>query len=142
MDRQFYIEQLLDHYQNPRNKGPLPDADVIMGGGNPGCGDVVTIYLKVDGEGRVERVTFEGEGCTISQAGASMVTEMMEGKPLAEIQAMGFDPIIDAMGREVVMTRFRCATLGIGVLKGAVDAYLRGERGGEPAPLPSTINQQ
>src|SRR5215475_10739527 len=81
VDRQEAIEFLLDHYQHPRNHGPLADADVTMPGGNPGCGDIVTIYLKVGASGdQVEKVTFEGEGCTISQAAASILTEMAEGK--------------------------------------------------------------
>ena len=77
MDRQSQIEFILDHYENPRNHGKLEDADVVSDGGNPGCGDIVTIYLKVDDQQRVEQVTFEGQGCTISQAAASLVTEMV-----------------------------------------------------------------
>lgn len=125
MDRQAYIELLLDHYENPRNRGKLADADVVLGGGNPGCGDIVTIYLKVDDQDRIEAVTFEGEGCTISQAGASVVTELVRGKPLSEIEAMDLDAIIDELGRDVVISRTRCATLGLGTVKGAIAEYRR-----------------
>ena len=69
MDRQDYIEIILDHYEHPRNKGRMEDADIQLGGGNPGCGDLITVYVKVGEDDRIERVTFEGEGCTISQAG-------------------------------------------------------------------------
>jgi nitrogen fixation NifU-like protein len=124
VDRQEAIEFLLDHYQNPRNRGPLEHADVTMPGGNPGCGDVVTIYLKVNERGdRVERVSFEGSGCTISQAAASILTEMVDGKPLAEIDEMDFNDMIDELGREVVNTRPRCATLALGTLKAAITKY-------------------
>ena len=124
MDRQEAIEFLLDHYQNPRNQGPLDPVDVTMPGGNPGCGDIVTIYLKVNDAGdRIEHVTFEGTGCTISQAAASILTEMVEGRPLAEIDDMDFNDMIEQLGREVVSTRPRCATLALGTLKAAITQY-------------------
>jgi nitrogen fixation NifU-like protein len=124
VDRQEAIEFLLDHYQNPRNHGPLDPVDVTMPGGNPGCGDIVTIYLKVNDAGdRIEHITFEGTGCTISQAAASILTEMVEGRPLAEIDDMDFNDMIDQLGREVVSTRPRCATLALGTLKAAVTQY-------------------
>lgn len=124
MDRQEAIEYLLDHYQHPRNQGSMNDADVTMPGGNPGCGDVVTIYLKINPAGdRVERVTFEGQGCTISQSAASILTEMVPGKSLDEIEEMDFNDMIDELGREVVSTRPRCATLALGTLKAALIKY-------------------
>ena len=123
MDRQEAIEFLLDHYQHPRNHGTLADADVEMPGGNPGCGDVVTIYLKVSDDDRIDRVTFEGSGCTISQAAASILTEMVDGRPLADVDEMDFNDMIDELGREVVNTRPRCATLALGTLKAAITKY-------------------
>ena len=123
MDRQEAIEFLLDHYQHPRNHGALADADVEMPGGNPGCGDVVTIYLKVSDDDRIDRVTFEGSGCTISQAAASILTEMVDGRPLADVDEMDFNDMIDELGREVVNTRPRCATLALGTLKAAIAKY-------------------
>ena len=124
MERQEAIEYLLDHYQNPRNHGAFAPVDVTMAGGNPGCGDVVTIYLKVSESGdQVGHVTFEGTGCTISQAAASILTEMVEGKPLAQIDEMDFNDMIDHLGREVVSTRPRCATLALGTLKAALTKY-------------------
>ena len=128
MDRQSQIEFILDHFENPRNHGKLEDADVVSDGGNPGCGDIVTIYLKVDDQERVEEVTFEGQGCTISQAAASLVTEMVTGKPLDEVLSLDYDAIIDELGREVVMSRPRCATLALGTVKAAASSYKRGER--------------
>jgi len=124
LDRQEAIEFLLDHYQNPRNHGAFEPVDVIMPGGNPGCGDVVTIYLKVDDAGdKIEHVTFEGTGCTISQAAASILTEMVDRKPLAEVDEMDFSDMIETLGREVVNTRPRCATLALGTLKAAITKY-------------------
>lgn len=128
MDRQSQIEFILDHYENPRNRGKIEDADVVSDGGNPGCGDVVTIYLKVDDANRVRQVTFEGQGCTISQAAASLVTEMVTGQPLDAVLDLDYDAIIDELGREVVMSRPRCATLALGTVKAAADSYKKGER--------------
>jgi len=127
VDRQSQIEFILDHYENPRNHGKFEGADVVSDGGNPGCGDVVTIYLKVDEQGQVEKVQFEGQGCTISQAAASLVTEMVTGKPLDAVLELDYDAIIDELGREVVMSRPRCATLALGTVKAAAASYKRGE---------------
>ena len=130
MDRQSQIEILLDHFNNPRNTTKLESPDVDLPGGNPGCGDVVRIYLKVDdGQDpqRVGEVAFEGSGCTISQAAASILMEMMNADrpPLDEILAMDFEDMVDVLGRETVSSRPRCATLALGTLKAAVKRYQR-----------------
>ena len=121
MDRSEYIEHLLDHYQNPRNKGRIDDADVQLGGGNPGCGDLITVYLKVDDDGRITKARFEGEGCTISQAGGSIVTEMIEGMTVEEVKALGTAVIKEEMGEDVVKSRVRCATLALGTVQAAIE---------------------
>ncbi len=124
MDRQEQIDFILDHYHQPRKQGILDPADVTMPGGNPGCGDVVTIYLNVDrATNRIAQVRFEGEGCTISQAAASILLENIEGQPLTAVDRLDYNDIIDELGREVVSTRPRCATLALGTLKAAVKKY-------------------
>ena len=120
MDRQAQIDFILDHYESPRHYGPLTDASIVQKGGNPGCGDVVTFYLKVDGGGRIADISFEGEGCTISQAASSIVTEMFTGKTLADVEATSSDAILDILGREIAGTRLKCATLGLNTTKEAV----------------------
>lgn len=117
MDRQEAIEFLVDHYQNPRNRGPIADADIHLAGGNPGCADHVEMYAKVGADGRVTDVSFEGEGCTISMAAASYVTELVRGMTLEEIDNLSFETLIDDLGREVVMARPTCATVALGTLK-------------------------
>ncbi len=117
MSRQEAIEFLVDHYQNPRNRGPLEDADVHLTGGNPGCSDRVEMYAKVGEDGRVEAVSFEGEGCTISMAAASYVTELVQGMTMEEVEALTFESLMDDLGREVVMARPTCATVALGTLK-------------------------
>ncbi|OIO93200.1 MAG: hypothetical protein AUK03_08565 [Anaerolineae bacterium CG2_30_64_16] len=120
MDRQTRIDFILDHYENPRHYGALPDATVTQQGVNPGCGDRVTIYLRVDGDERITAITFEGEGCTISQAGASIVAEMFTGKTLADVEGASAEFILEMFGREIAATRLKCATLGLNATKEAV----------------------
>ncbi len=128
MDRQTAIEYLLELYQNPEHKGHLDNPDVEVRGGNPGCGDIVTISMKVGEDGKAEEIMFEGEGCTISQAAAELVASRMEGASLQEIEQLEHDVIIDELGRDVVMSRPRCATLALGTLKQAVHEYRQGNR--------------
>jgi nitrogen fixation protein NifU and related proteins len=123
LDRQTAIEYLLELYENPEHRGSLEGSDVSVNGGNPGCGDVITMHLKVAPDGKVEAIRFEGEGCTISQAAAELVADRMEGASLEEIEEIKQDVIIDELGREVVMSRPRCATLALGTLKQAVQEY-------------------
>ncbi len=123
MERHQQIDRLVEHFESPRHYGPLSGADVVVTDSNPSCGDVVTIYLKVDGTGRIEQVQFEGEGCTISQASASILLERAHGKTLAEIEALDYNDLIDDLGREIVLTRVRCATLSLNALKSAIQKY-------------------
>jgi nitrogen fixation NifU-like protein len=125
MDRSEYIEYLLDHYQNPRHKHRMEGADVQLGGGNPGCGDLITIYLKVDENDRITEASFEGEGCTISQAGGSIIAEMLPGMSLSEIKEVGTGTMFEEMGEDIVKSRVRCATLALGTAQAAVDQLLK-----------------
>lgn len=123
MERQDYIDHILDHFQDPRNKHRMEDADIQLGGGNPGCGDLITVYLKVGEGDRVEAISYEGEGCTISQAGGSILTELVEGLTLDEVKALGTATMMEEMGEDVVKSRVRCATLALGTLQAAVKQY-------------------
>ncbi len=126
MNRQDFTDIFLEHYESPRNYGPLPEADVISVGTNPGCGDVITIYLRV-GDGNIaQRIQFEAEGCAISQGAASILLESIQNKPLAEIQAIDYNDLVDQLGRDIVLGRVKCATLGLSTLKQAIQQY--GER--------------
>lgn len=118
----------------------MEDANTQLGGGNPGCGDLITVYVKVGEDGRIERVTFEGEGCTISQAGGSIVTELAKGLSLDEVRDLGLSEIIDEMGEEIVKSRVRCATLALGTLQAAVEQFRR-DRERREAGLPPIEKQ-
>ena len=131
MDRQLQIQFLLDHYQRPRHRGALDDADVQMPGGNPGCGDVVTVYLKGGGDHQhIEGVSYEGEGCTISMAAASMLLEQVREEDLTmdQVLEMDYNEMIEKLGRQIVASRPKCATLGLGTLKAAIRRYQQDRR--------------
>ena len=131
LDRQMQIQILLDHYQRPRHRGALEDADVQMPGGNPGCGDVVTVYLKGAGDHEnIEDVSYEGEGCTISMAASSMLLEeVVEGNlTMDRVLEMDYNEMIEKLGRQVVASRPKCATLGLGTLKAAIRKYQKDKR--------------
>ncbi len=125
MDRQELMQFLLDHYENPRNYGSSDDADVVLKGGNPGCGDIITLFLKLDDDRRIEEISFEGEGCIISQAATSIITELVEGKTIEEVENMTSDLITDIIGKDLAMTRPRCTTLGITTVKLAIKEWRR-----------------
>ena len=128
MDRQEYIEILLDHYGHPRNRRVIEGADIDYTGGNPGCGDIIHMYATVDDTQRITDVAFEGEGCTISQAAASIVTEMVQGKTLDELEQMNYETLVEELGSEVVAPRIKCAVLALGTLKAGAQYYRRGRR--------------
>jgi len=113
---------LVDHFKRPRHKGTLEGAESSMPGGNPGCGDLVTMHLKADAEGRVEAVRFEGEGCSISQAAASILADRVNKThpTLEEVAEFPYEEMIEMLGKDVVGFRERCATLALGTLKMAV----------------------
>jgi nitrogen fixation NifU-like protein len=143
LDRQEYIEILLDHFENPRHKHRMEDASVDLGGGNPGCGDLIVMYLKIGDDERIESASFEGEGCTISQAGGSIISEMIEGMTIDQLKALGTDTMKEEMGDDVVKSRVRCATLALGTAQAAADAWRRDRQrtaeGLSPARQPETF---
>ena len=140
MDRQLQIQILLDHYEKPRHRGALQDADVAMPGGNPGCGDVLTVYLKgADDQEHIQDATYEGKGCTISMAASSMILEEVHKGNLTmyQILEMDYNEMIEQLGRQVVASRPKCATLGLGTLKAAIRKYQKDrslERAGVTRP--------
>jgi nitrogen fixation protein NifU and related proteins len=113
----FYRENILDHYRRPRNAGTLDDATHTHEENNPLCGDVIRIDLHVNENDVIDKVAFSGKGCAISQASASMLTEMIEGKSLDEAKQIGKDDILEALGIDIGPVRMKCALLSLKVLK-------------------------
>jgi len=125
MDREELMQFMLDHYENPRNYGSLDEADVVQKGGNPGCGDIITLYLKLDDDKRIKDILFEGEGCILSQAATSIITELVRDKTIEEVENMTSDLITDIIGKDLALTRPRCTTLGITTVKLAIKEWRR-----------------
>jgi nitrogen fixation NifU-like protein len=113
----LYRENILDHYQNPRNYGTLDHPDITYQDDNPLCGDVIRIDLKLDQDDRITEVAFSGEGCAISQASASMLTEEILGKTLDEVRQLSKDDILEMLGIQLGPVRIKCALLSLKVLK-------------------------
>lgn len=113
----LYREIILDHYRNPRKKGRLDPADVDYEEDNPVCGDHIHLTLQVDENDVIKAVGWEGEGCAISQASASMLYETLEGKTLAEAREIGKDDILEMLGIPLSPIRLKCALLSLKVLK-------------------------
>ncbi len=125
MNQEQLLELILDHYENPRNYGTNADADVVCEGGNPGCGDIIRVYLSVDPGGIVKDVGFSGEGCMLSQAGTSLILEKLKGKTVTEIEEMPPDIVRDILGKKLVATRPNCARLGFNTMKSAIKKWRR-----------------
>ncbi|PSQ19797.1 SUF system NifU family Fe-S cluster assembly protein [Halobacteriales archaeon QS_8_69_26] len=121
----MYRQQILDHYRNPRNHGELEDPTFSHVGENPMCGDEITmdVELAEDGE-TIERVAFRGEGCAISQAAASMLSERLPGKTLSELREMDRDDVLDMLGVDISPMRIKCAVLAEKVAQDGAEIYL------------------
>jgi nitrogen fixation NifU-like protein len=117
MDETMYREQIIDLYDNPLNFGSLDPADFEYEEDNPLCGDVIKIYVRVDEENRISDVRWSGEGCAISQASASLLTEDIKGKTLDEVKAYSKEDVLEMLGIQLSMTRVKCALLALKVLK-------------------------
>ncbi|HYK53266.1 MAG TPA: SUF system NifU family Fe-S cluster assembly protein [Candidatus Eremiobacteraceae bacterium] len=115
----LYRDFILDHYRNPRNAGTLEGPDASFEDLNPLCGDKIRMDLKIR-DGVVEDVKFKGRGCAISQASASLLTESIKGKKIAEIDAIGKDDVLSNLGISISAARLKCALLGLKVLKQAL----------------------
>lgn len=137
MMRELYQEMILDHNKRPRNRRAMPEATHHADGHNPLCGDQVTVYLHLDGD-LIQDVSFEGQGCAISTASASLMTETLKGKTLAEAEAIfkrfhemvtvenapGFDGQLEKLdvlrGVREFPARVKCASLAWHTLQAAI----------------------
>lgn len=118
MSGDLYREQLLDHYHNPENYGILEDAEIDIEMDNPTCGDKIHLTARLDGQGQIEKVMFEGQGCVVSMAAASMLTEEIVGKSPGEVAAMGLSEIQEMMGGvRLSMGRVKCALLALNAVQ-------------------------
>ncbi len=112
----LYQERILDYYQNPRNRGTLNAPDFSSGMVNPSCGDAVSMQGKIIGD-TLELCSFEGKGCVISQATASMLCEKVAGMSIQDIQKMDAEYMLSLLGMQLGPTRLKCALLPLEALK-------------------------
>ena len=114
----LYRDYILDHYKNPRNFGTLDPHDLDWHDHNPLCGDELGVHVRVE-DGKVADLRFHGQGCAISQAAASIVSDELIGKPVDELPELSADWLIDLLGIDISPTRRKCALLSLKVMRGA-----------------------
>jgi len=119
MTDSIYRELILDHNKNPRNKGTLESPQFTYEDVNPLCGDEIRMDVQTDGA-RVTDIRFSGRGCAISQAAASILTEMVEGQTLDAVKAISREDLLDELGVPISPARMKCAMLGLKVLKAGI----------------------
>lgn len=120
----FYREFILDHYKRPRNFGTLENPDISNEEDNPLCGDRIRIDLRLSDDHVVD-VRFEGQGCAISTAAASILTEKIKGAPLERIRTFSKEEMLEALGVPLSPVRLKCGLLALKVLKAGLSAMKR-----------------
>jgi len=125
MGSDMYRQQILDHYKNPRNYGEIEDATYTHVGENPMCGDEIRMDVKLDEDDEtIEAVAFQGDGCAISQASASMLSGELRGKTLDELEEMDTDDVTEMLGVDISPMRVKCAVLAEKVAQDGAEIYL------------------
>ena len=114
----LYRDYILDHYKHPRNFGTLDPHDLDWHDHNPLCGDELGVHVRLE-DGKVADLRFHGQGCAISQAAASIVSDELIGKPVDELPELSADWLIDLLGIDISPTRRKCALLSLKVMRGA-----------------------
>lgn len=117
----MYSQKVMDHFANPRNVGEIPDADGVGTEGNPTCGDVMQIFIKVQ-DNRIVDAKFKTFGCGAAIAVSSMITEMVKGKTLDEAMAVSKEAVANELGG-LPPQKMHCSNLGADALRKAIEDY-------------------
>jgi nitrogen fixation NifU-like protein len=124
MGSDMYRQQILDHYKNPRNYGEMEDPTFSHVGENPSCGDTIKMDVRLEDDGEtIEYVAFSGDGCAISQASASMLSQRLPGTTLSELKEMDRDDVVDMLGVDISPMRIKCAVLAEKVAQDGAKIY-------------------
>lgn len=116
-----YTELVMDHFKNPRNLGKIDDADAQATEGSVACGDMMTVYLKIQDD-RIIDIKFESYGCAANIATASMMTEVAKGLSLKEAKQLSWKEIVEKLGG-LPQIKYHCSNLAVDTLKKAIEAY-------------------
>ena len=116
---ELYREQILEHYKRPHNFGVIEDPDLEFEDSNPFCGDEQHVTIRLDDDDRVAEVRFDGQGCAISTAATSMLTDELVGLSRDELVTLPKERVLELLGIEISATRMKCALIGLKVVKGA-----------------------
>jgi nitrogen fixation NifU-like protein len=123
----LYREQIIERYKNPHHRGSLVPADIFYEDDNPLCGDHIQIYLRVDEHDVISEATFDGHGCSISQASADLLIDHILGRPVEEVQSLQKEDILEMLGIQLGAVRLKCALLSLKVVKAGVYGLGEGE---------------
>lgn len=126
-DEEIYLEHVMDHYEDPYHRGRCERATHVHEDDNPLCGDVVQVELRIGGDGRVEEAWFDGDGCCISQASASMLVEAIEGKTVEELKEFSADEMLKLFEAKLTPNRQKCCLLPWRVVQTAVFSPTNGD---------------
>jgi nitrogen fixation NifU-like protein len=133
-----YTQKVLDLFRNPKNLGKMEDATVVAVAGNPACGDMITLYLKINGKDVIEKTSFESYGCAANIATASIVTEMIKGMTLENVwKEITWKKVTEEVGG-LPSVKFHCGILAVGAVKRAVRKYYQ-EQGLVPDWIPREL---
>jgi nitrogen fixation NifU-like protein len=122
----MYTEKVMEHFKNPRNMGEIPDADGVGTVGNPVCGDLMTIYIKVK-DNRLEDIKFKTFGCGSAIATSSMITELAKGKTLEEGMKITRANVADSLGG-LPPVKMHCSNLAADALHAAIEDYYKRQK--------------
>lgn len=119
-----YNATIFEHFRHPRNYGALPLPDVAYEDVNPLCGDRIRMELKIGADQIIATVRFRGDSCIISRAAASILTELVQGRPLQEVEVLSQDELVTALNTSIRPARMKCALLPLHVLQAGISVYL------------------
>jgi nitrogen fixation protein NifU and related proteins len=137
-EEELYQEHILDHYEDPYHRGQCPTCTHTHEDTNPLCGDVIQMQLRIDDQGHMKDVYFNGNGCCISQAAASMLVEKFDGKSIEEVKKFTAEDMLNLFGVRLTPNRQKCCLLSWRVLQAAIYSPVEPSKGSLPIAAPGS----